>query len=185
MLDPENTKRLIDTIGEWNIAAADELLRRGVDCITLCDDLGSADNLLISPESYEKFIQPWHRRLCDLAHSYGAYIHLHSHGNLNKIIDKVIDTGVDMLNPFDMNESMDLVEFLGTSNGKKTVPVGGLHRSFFGWDDKTRADYLESLFKRAKKAGRWVLMDPAGVSENVSLATYESVMEKAGGLSSL
>jgi uroporphyrinogen-III decarboxylase len=184
MLDPENSKKLIEIIGEWNIAAAGELLKRGVECIILCDDLGSADNLLVSPEIYDEMIFPWHKKLCGLAHEYGAFVHLHSHGDINKILPKVLSAGFDILNPFDKNESMDLVEYL---NGKiaKTFPAGGLHKDFFLWDRNTQDDYLKSLFSRAKKAGRWIFMEPAGISEGTSLDSYKFFMERLRGLSKL
>ena len=185
LLDPTNTKKLIDTIGAWNITAAEELLLRGVDCIILCDDLGSADNLLISPEIYENWIYPWHKKLCELAHEHGAYVHLHSHGNINKILPLLLSTGVDMLDPFDMEESMDLVEFLTNNKNMRTIPVGGLHKKFFEWDRNKQNDYLTYLFDRAKKAGRWILMDPGGISEKVSKVTYDFLMEKIEELSKL
>ncbi len=185
LLEPKQTKKLIDTVGEWNIAAAEELLSRGVDCIVMCDDFGSADNLLASPEVYEKWIFPWHKKLCDLAHEHEAYIHIHSHGNINKILPAVLSTGVDMLDPFDMNESMDLVEFLNTRGSGGTIPVGGLHKQFFDWDRDTQNSYLKSLFDRAKKAGRWILMDPSGIPETVGKETYDFLIERIAELSKL
>ena len=178
LLDPPNTKKLIDTIGEWNIAAAEEMLSRGVECIVLCDDLGSADNLLVSPETYEEWIFPWHKKLCDLAHEHDAYVHLHSHGNINKVLPLVLSTGVDMLDPFDPNESMDIVEFLKNNSNSGTVPVGGIHKNFFEWDMDTQNAFLTSLFERANRAGRWMLMDPGGIPATVSKQTYDFFMER-------
>jgi hypothetical protein len=185
LLEPEGTKRLIDTIGEWNIAAAEEMLSRGTECIVLCDDLGSADNLLISPELYEAWIFPWHKKLCDLAHDHGAYVHLHSHGNINKILPLVLATGVDMLDPFDTNESMEIVEFMTSHPETNTIPVGGLHKHFFGWDRDTQNDYLTSLFARAKKAGRWMFMDTGGIPENIPLDMYDFLMNRLAELAPL
>jgi hypothetical protein len=173
ILDPVKAKALIDRIGAWNIAAARELLSRGVECITLCDDLGTADNLLVSPEIYREWIMPWHRKLCALAHDFGAFVHLHSHGNLKKILPLVISTGIDMLNPFDRDESMDLVEFLRSFPDAGVVPVGGLHRNFFDWDEAQRSNYLIELFRTAKKAGRWIFMDPGGVPGTMSKPEYD------------
>ena len=42
----------------------------------------------------------------------------------------MLETGVDMLDPFDIYESMDLVAFL-ESGAAGTVPVGGCHKFFF------------------------------------------------------
>ncbi|MCE5250142.1 uroporphyrinogen decarboxylase family protein [bacterium] len=184
LLDPPNTKKLIDRIGTWNCAAAEELLSRGVECIVLCDDLGSADNLLMSPDIYRDWIRPWHTKLCNLAHDFGGYVHLHSHGNINKILQYVLETGVDMLNPFDIYESMDLVAFLESAN-LKTVPVGGCHKFFFDWDATRQNEYLTGLFKRAGNAGRWIFMDTGGISETVDKTMYDFVMGRLNDLSKL
>jgi len=185
LLDPEHTRNLIDTIGAWNMAAANELLARGAECIILCDDLGSADNLLVSPEVYREWIFPWHKKLCDLAHEHSAFVHLHSHGNINKILPDVLATGVDMLNPFDLNESMDLVSFLDTRGSGGTIPVGGLHKEFFSWNRDRQNEYLTSLFTRAKKAGRWIFMDPSGIPETVTKETYDFLLVRLEELAKL
>ena len=181
LLDPVNTKKLIDRVGEWTLAAATELLERGVECLVLCDDLGSSDNLLISPDLYERWILPLHTRLCRLAHDYGAWVHLHSHGNIKKILPLVISSGVDMLDPFDIYESMDLVALLESGNSR-IVPVGGCHKFFFEWDRDTQNEYLTSLFTRAKKAGAWMFMDTGGISETVTKETYDFLIERLSEL---
>ncbi len=181
VLAPENTKRLIDTLGRWNIAAAEQLLKRGVECIVLCDDLGSADNLLIKPEHYRRWILPWHRRLCELAHGHGAYVHLHSHGNINSILESILSSGVDMLNPFDIYESMDLVAFLDSHGSMGTVPVGGLHKFFFDWDRDKQREYLTDIFARAK--GPWVFMDTGGLPGTLDKEGYDFFMEELRKLS--
>lgn len=181
LLDPGNSKKLIDLVGTWNLAAAEELLERGVECLVLCDDLGSSDNLLISPELYESWILPWHTRLCNLAHEYGARVHLHSHGNITRILPLVISSGVDMLDPFDIYESMDLVAFL-ESGKSRTVPVGGCHKFFFEWDRDTQNAYLTSLFTRAKRSGAWMFMDTGGIPETVTKETYDFLIERLGEL---
>lgn len=182
LIDPVNSKKLIDRIGAWNIAAAEEMLSRGAECIILCDDLGSSDNLLISPELYETWILPWHTKLCSLAHDYGAWVHLHSHGNINKILPLVLSTGVDMLDPFDIYESMDLVGFLEIHKDSGTIPVGGCHKFFFDWDMDKQNEYLTCLFDRAKKAGRWMFMDTGGIPANLTREKYELFIERLGEL---
>ena len=181
LLDPQNTKKLIDRVGEWTLAAAAELLARGVDCLVLCDDLGSADNLLISPELYRDWILPWHKRLAELAHDHGAWVHLHSHGNINKILPLVVSSGVDMLDPFDICESMDLVAFLA-SGAKKPVTVGGCHKFFFQWDTDTQNAYLTDLFRRANAAGSWMFMDTGGIPETITREGYDFFIGRLGEL---
>ncbi len=181
LLDPPNTKKLIDRVGEWTFAASEEALARGVDCLVLCDDLGSSDNLLISPELYRDWILPWHTRLARLAHDHGAFVHLHSHGDITKIFPLVVSSGVDMLNPFDIYENMDLVAFLA-SGKKKPVPVGGCHKFFFQWDMDTQNAYLDDLFKRANAAGAWMFMDTGGIPETITQEAYDNFIFRLGKL---
>jgi hypothetical protein len=181
LLDPPNAKRLIDRVGEWTLAAAEEVLARGVDCLVLCDDLGSSDNLLISPELYRDWILPWHTRLCRLAHDLNAFVHLHSHGNITKILPLVVSSGVDMLDPFDIYESMDLVAFLA-SGAKKPVPVGGCHKFFFQWDTDTQDAHLTDLFRRANAAGAWMFMDTGGIPETITKDAYDFFIGRLGEL---
>ncbi len=183
LIDPENSKRLIDTVGEWNIAAAEEVLKRGVDCIILCDDLGSSDNLLVSPELYEAWILPWHKKLCDLAHDHGAFVHLHSHGNITKILPLVLTAGVDMLDPFDIYEHMDLVAFLEEHPDSGCVPVGGCHKFFFDWDMDEMNEYLTTLFQRANRAGAWMFMDTGGIPEGLDKGAYDFLLNPLAELS--
>ena len=130
-----------------------------------------------------QWILPWHKALCDLAHDFGAYVHLHSHGNINKILPLILSTGVDMLDPFDIYESMDLVEFLVSNPDSRTVPVGGLHKFFFDWDRDKQDSYLVDLFKRAKENGRWMLMDTGGIPASVDKESYDFFIERLGDLS--
>lgn len=183
LIDPGNSKKLIDMVGEWNITAAKKVLECGAEVIVLCDDLGSSDNLLISPELYSEWILPWHKKLCDLAHEFGAYVHLHSHGNINKILPYVLSAGVDMVNPFDIYESMDLVAFLNENKGSKTIPAGGCHKFFYEWDRDRQNEYLTDLFKRANKAGRWIFMDTGGVPEAVTKESYDFLINRLDELS--
>ena len=109
---------LIDSVGEFNLRSAEHLLESGIDSILFCDDLGHKTGMLISPEDYERFIYPWHKRIANLCHQYGSYCHLHSHGHINDLIPLLIDAGIDILNPVDYKEGLD-IEGLKASYGDK------------------------------------------------------------------
>jgi hypothetical protein len=110
-------------------------------------------------------------------------VHLHSHGNINKILPFILTAGFDMLNPFDSYESMDLVEFLQSDTD--TIPVGGLHKFFFDWDRDKQNTYLENLFEQAGKNGRWIFMDTGGIPETIQKDTYDFLIQKLRELSKI
>lgn len=172
LLEPEFIGEMTEKLGAFNLKAAERLLTCGVDMITFCDDLGSGNALMMSPVLYRRFFKPWHARLADQCHRHGAVLHMHSHGNINAIVGDICEAGVDMLNPLDPTEGMDLPA-LKKRYGNMTF-VGGLDRFFFSWGIARQREYLQALAKRA--GGGFILMDSGGVPENVTREQFEGIM---------
>ena len=70
-----------------------------IDIFALADDLGTQNSLLISPELFEEYVAPQLQRMADLAHAYGKKLLLHSCGNIEPLIPRLIQLGVDVLDP--------------------------------------------------------------------------------------
>ena len=176
LVEPEFARRLIKKLGDWNLKAAKMLCLAGVDCILIADDLGSDQNLLISPELYDQYFFSWHRRLCDLAHAYDVHVHIHSHGNILKIMDRLVDTGVDMLNPLDQAEGMDLALIKEQYRDRLTL-VGGLDKNFYYQEPEELERRLKRAVDTGKPNGRFVLCDPSGIPEDISTDTFHRYIE--------
>ncbi|MBO3831878.1 MAG: hypothetical protein FGF51_00620 [Candidatus Brockarchaeota archaeon] len=80
----------------------------GVNAVWLSGDLGDRNGPFVSPSLYRKILEPFDRELCRIYHKLGAYVFIHSHGNLNLILDRLVDAGFDGLNPLDEAENMVL-----------------------------------------------------------------------------
>lgn len=173
ILDPDFVQTMLERLGPWNLRAAENLLRCGVDVITFCDDLGSGRSLLMSPRLYRRFFLPWHRQLADLCHRYGALLHMHSHGNINTILPDLYDAGIDLLNPNDPDEGMDLPA-LKQRYGDRITFVGGLHKKFFSWDFAEQEAYIRRLVDAAGRG--FILMDAGGVPEGFTKTQFDSLM---------
>lgn len=72
-----------------------------VQMVEVGDDLGSQQNLLISPTMYRRFIKPAEKALYDLIHAKApqAALMRHTDGNIYKILPDLIEVGVNVLNP--------------------------------------------------------------------------------------
>ena len=172
LLEPEFVHAMLDKLGAFNLAAAEELLLRGAEMITFCDDLGTGTSMLISPALYREFFLPWHKRLADLCHAHGAYLHLHSHGNINQIMDDIAESGIDLMNPLDPCDGMDLPA-VKRKYGDKMTFVGGIDKFFFEWDAEQQRAHIFDLAEKA--GGGFVLMDSGGVPENVTREGFERI----------
>lgn len=180
ILEPEFIKGMLDKLGDFNLKAAENLLKCGVDMITFCDDLGSGSSMLMSPDLYRQFFFPWHKKLADLCHKYGASLHMHSHGNINKIVGDIYETGIDLLNPNDPYEDMDLPKLI-KKYGDHMIFVGGIDKYFFEWIFEKQSEYITALVNRT--GGGFILMDSGGVPENVTVENFtkiKNLFETAG-----
>jgi len=80
-----------------------------IDIFALADDLGMQNTLLISPRMFDRFVAPRLKRMIELAHEYDMKLLLHSDGNIRKIIPRLIELGLDILDPI-QPEAMDPVK---------------------------------------------------------------------------
>ena len=74
--------------------------------ISEADDLGGQNNLLISLKMYKNLIWPYHKKLFEFIKSKArgkAYIFFHNDGAIYPTIPLLIEAGVDILNPWQVN----------------------------------------------------------------------------------
>ena len=155
-------KRVIRKVAEYNLTSAEELLKRGVHSIAFPDDLGGRTGLFFSPECYRECFSGWHRRLFDLCHEYGAYVNMHSHGNINAVLPLLVDAGVDILNPVGPTDNMNLSEIKEKYGDKMTI-LGGISK-FIGQMDRQEVEsHVEEVIRTACKGGGYMTMSEGGI----------------------
>jgi uroporphyrinogen decarboxylase len=79
-----------------------------IDVFALADDFGMQNTLLIGPEMFDEFVALRLKKMADLAHAYNIKLLLHTCGNIESLIPRFIELGVDILDPI-QPESMDPV----------------------------------------------------------------------------
>lgn len=126
---------ILDTIADKRAALARMRAETGADMITLGDDVGMQDRLMMSPATYRKWIKPRLARVIAAAREVRPDIPAwyHSDGNVSSIIPDLIEAGVTVLNPV-QPECMDLVDikrrygdvlaFWGTIGTQTVMPFG-------------------------------------------------------------
>lgn len=110
-----------ETNKRFLIEAGDE-----IDAFFLGNDFGTQLDTICSPEQFDRFIMPWFRRYTDLAHAHGKQVILHSCGSIARVIDRLIDAGVDCLHPLQAKATgMEATELARRFGGKITF-MGGV-----------------------------------------------------------
>jgi uroporphyrinogen decarboxylase len=98
---------LLDKIVELKEAYWEVALKEAgdnVDVIIEADDMAGQFNLLISPNSYRKIVKPRHKKLFQfIKDKTSAKLFFHSCGAIRPLIPDLIEIGVDILNPVQVN----------------------------------------------------------------------------------
>ena len=106
--DPLLVERVAEMVTRYNLKQLDMLADAGLDVLVVEDDIANTNALLISPAHFRRFVNPYNRRLVDRAHALGLKVVRHSDGNLWPILDILIASGYDGLNPLEPQAGMDL-----------------------------------------------------------------------------
>lgn len=98
--EPETVAEFFD----YAITFHEESIRRVVkyykpDVIMLGDDVATAQNMMISAETYRTLLKPFYKRICDLIKSYGLPVEFHVCGKCEAIIEDLVEIGVNVWQP--------------------------------------------------------------------------------------
>ena len=89
------------------------------------DDMGFKTGTLVSPENLRKYILPWHKQFAGMAHKKGMPYFLHSCGNVERIMEDLIDyVGIDGKHSFE--DAIIPVEKFQEKYGDRTAVLGGV-----------------------------------------------------------
>ncbi len=108
-----------------------ELLEGHTIVISEADDLGGQDGLLVSLEMYKKLIWPYHKRLFEFIKSKAKgttkiYIFFHNDGAIYETLPLLVEAGVDIINPWQVNcKGMDDTKKFKREWGKDLTVWGG------------------------------------------------------------
>jgi len=135
LANPDYANEIFDKVMKFSIDAGEKMIDCGADMVMVSDDMGSQENMLISPDMWRTFMKP---RMADMISTFKkrnpkivfAY---HSCGYIIPIIDELIEIGVDVIQPI-QPLSMDpavLKEKFGSRvclwggiDTQKTLPMG-------------------------------------------------------------
>ena len=70
-----------------------------IDAFFFGNDFGTQRDLILAPELFHEFVYPWFCKFTEQAHRHGYQVILHSCGSIYRVIDRLIDAGVQCLHP--------------------------------------------------------------------------------------
>jgi uroporphyrinogen decarboxylase len=106
--EPKLARKIVGFSVDYNLGLAGLVKKRGVGIIGIGDDLADSKGPFVSPEMFREFLYPEFKRVVQGYKKLGFYVIKHSDGNLNPILDMLVDSGIDCIDPIDPLGGMDI-----------------------------------------------------------------------------
>ena len=109
-LQPELTARLMQMCVEHSTRIGHNLREIGIEVVVIGDDIANNTGLLLRPEMYMEQVYPYFKQLVQNLKKEGLFVIKHSDGDLHAVLDALVDSGIDCLDPIDPLVNMDIAE---------------------------------------------------------------------------
>jgi uroporphyrinogen decarboxylase len=128
-MQPELIHAIVDRMTDMCLELNDRLftqLREKIDVWFFGNDFGTQQALLFSTAMWDDFFGDNIVKLCELAHSHGLKVMMHSCGCVAPLLDRLVDAGVDMLDPVQTTAAGMDPESLMRGYGDRLIFHGGI-----------------------------------------------------------
>jgi uroporphyrinogen decarboxylase len=178
--EPAFAKKLLDFIIERNLVMLENILSLDeIDGVLMGSDWGSQLDTLMSVDLWDELIRPGEQKMYDLVKSYGKDVWIHSCGNISRLIPRLVEMGVQVLNPV-QPEAMDIVElkrlyghkltFWGGISTQKTLP--------YGTPDEVRAE-ARQVRNLLSRNGGYIFSPAQSIQDDVPVPNILALLEVA------
>jgi len=156
------------------------MAQAGVDILLTGDDYAGMTGALMSPRHFREFVLPYLQKAVDIAHQHGLPFIKHSDGNLWKILDMIVDTGIDGLHPNEPMAGMDIRE-VKEKYGHRIAVVGNVDCSMLlpsGTEEQVIEAVKETIAK-ASVGGGHILSSSNSIHPAVKPENYRAMVSAA------
>jgi uroporphyrinogen decarboxylase len=176
--EPELVKALVQMSVNINLELAKEVAARGANIVYTGDDYAYNKGPLMSPKHFREFFYPG---LCRVMQGYkelGLYVIKHTDGNLWRILDMIIDSGIDCLDPIDPQAGMDLGE-VKAKYGDRIALKGNVDCAqlmTFGTPEEVVEATKEAL-RKGMPGGGFILSSSNSIHSAVKPENYAAMLQ--------
>jgi len=162
LTEPEACERLFKHAIDFSVKSAEVLLECGVDGINSFSDMGTAISTLYSRQCFDRYMYNWLKSISALCHDNDAFFHLHCHGHIEDFMDKIVEAGVDIINPIGPSDYNDLAMFKRKWGDRINI-MGGISTTIMDMDDGAMRAHVREVMDIGRKGGRFFPRTESGI----------------------
>lgn len=159
---------------EYGKAAIDE----GADAIQLCVDYGNKNGPWLPPQLFRKFVKPALEQHVNAFKKKGAFVVMHSDGNIMPLLPDIVEAGIDAYQGIDITAGMSLRR-VKEEFGNKLCLVGNVDPRILEFG--TLKEVEREVDRCLEEGGRegFVLSASANISANTNAENFIHMIEYA------
>ncbi len=137
------------------------------DGLFMVEDLGMNTGLQFSPKSYDAVLFPQHRRLGDYLHQHGIHYFIHTDGDIRRLIPRLIDAGIQVLQPLEARAGLDVRKLKG-EYGQALAYMGNIDVEKMSASPAELEEEVRSKLEAAMPGGGYIYHSDHSVPPTVS-----------------
>lgn len=173
--EPEKLHDIQNAWKERSFKVAETLSKTGLlDGFALCSDYSFNVNPFFSPELFEELIVPHLSETIDTYRKLGYYSIKHTDGNINPILEQIVNCKPDAVHSIDPQGSMCLAD-VRKKYGDRICTIGNVNCGLLqtGTDDEAAADVRRSLKEGMSDGYGYIFSTSNCVYTGLDLKRYE------------
>ena len=174
---PELVHELVEMSVDLNIRLAAQAARLGADFVFTGDDYSSGQAPFMSPKVFEDLMFPGLKRVIQGFHDHGLPVIKHTDGNIMPLLDMILESGIDCLDPIDPLGGMDIGE-MKQKHGSRVALKGNVNCATT-LVNGTIAEVVQetlSVIKAAASGGGLILSSSNIIHSSVHPANYLAML---------
>jgi len=177
--DPDWVGEMVAVYVDLLLATVERCCALGAvpDGLFLAEDLGCTTGPLFSPRSWDELFRAHLARLGALLRERGIAFWMHSDGRIHPYLDRLIEVGVQVLNPLEVKAGMDAVE-LRARYGQNLAFYGGISaRAMAAGRDELEAELCSKV--PLGREGGYILHSDHSVPPDVGYEQFVWMQRRA------
>lgn len=178
ILNPRLVHALVEICLGHDIRLMERAIAAGVEVVVLGDDYADKNGPMMSPAHFREFILPGLKQVVGAAHRAGAYVVKHSDGNIWPLLDMIVDTGVDALNPIEPAAGMDIGQ-VKQRCGDRVALIGNIDcGELLCWKSAAQVrEAVRECLRKAAPGGGHILSSSNSIHSSVKPENYLAMVE--------
>lgn len=180
VLNPGFCRRLSEIIWSYKGRVLANAADAGADILLTGDDYAQRKATMMSPAHLREFILPYLQKAVDIAKAKGKPFIKHTDGYLWQVMDMLVDTGIDGLDPIEPIADMDIGD-VKKKYGKRITVCGNVDCTVIlprGTKEQV-VDAVKETIAKASPGGGHILASSNSIHPGVNPENYRTMVQAA------